>query len=81
MTDARSLRRRREQQATKDARRGCRAQGCTCEVALEIVSWEEGMPQVAARHDDWCPLLRVMQERDPSARHQVVLSLRKDEGP
>ena len=74
MTDARSIRRRREQAAMKAARRATRAQGCTCSVELDVIAWTDSIPQVAVRHDPHCPLLRIMQERHPDARAQVVIT-------
>ena len=47
------------------ARRLCQ-QGCTCHVQITVET-VEGLdaPAAAVHHDDWCPLLRTMQERTP----------------
>lgn len=42
------------------------------EIAVETVD-PALAPFVAAHHEDWCPLLRTMQERSPDARWQAVL--------
>jgi hypothetical protein len=65
----------REREARELALRACREQGCTCEVEF-IVEGVDGLdaPAVAVVHEDWCPLLRTMQERPPGrARWQAVL--------
>jgi hypothetical protein len=58
-----------------------RAQGCVC--AVDVVFGSPTHPlagrlpgevAVQLRHDDWCPMLRTMQERPPgTARGQVLL--------
>jgi hypothetical protein len=65
----------RERQARNLALRACREQGCTCDVEITVET-VDGLdaPAAAVRHDDWCPLLRTMQERPPGlARWQAVL--------
>ena len=54
------------------ALRAARAQGCTCEPEVRFVN---GQPPLATlAHDEWCPLLRTMQERPPgAARSQAVI--------
>lgn len=51
------------------------AQGCTCDV--EAVTRGTHGPNAAyieLRHDDWCPLYRVMCERPPGpARTQITI--------
>lgn len=64
----------REREAKRVARRAARQQGCVC--GLEItVEWVEEFPLCQLFHDDWCPLLRVMEEGAgaPEGRTQVVL--------
>lgn len=64
-----------EQEAHDLALRACRGQGCTCDVEIEVET-VEGLdaPAAVVRHEDHCPLLRVMQERPPGlARTQAVL--------
>jgi hypothetical protein len=68
----RAMRRAAEQRARKALLTACRAQGCTCDVEAEVLRWHGAIPEVAARHDDWCPLLRVMQERGPDRAPQIV---------
>jgi hypothetical protein len=49
--------------------------GCTCEPDV-LVEWSSGdvVSLVSLAHDDWCPLLRVMQEREPAGRYQAVVA-------
>lgn len=55
---------------SKEARdlalRACRQQGCTCdvEITVEIIDGLDA-PCAAVAHKDWCPLLRVEQEKPP----------------
>jgi hypothetical protein len=69
--NARAIRRTRERKLIKASRAAVKAQGCVCDVEIVPVGDEE----YQARHDDWCPLLRVMEEREPGlARSQVILA-------
>lgn len=53
--------------------RAARAQGCTCNV--EVIG--SGL-EFTLRHDAWCPLLRIMEERKPGlARAQIVIAPRR----
>lgn len=70
------LRRRRREFAKKRCKaslRAARAQGCTCHPDLRVEWAPGGVPLVRISHDAWCPLLRVMQERDEPGRWQAVL--------
>jgi hypothetical protein len=59
--------------ARQIAIRAARAQGCTCNV--EVIG--SGL-EFTLRHDAWCPLLRVMEERGPGpARSQLVIAPRR----
>ena len=78
--DARRMLRRKQATARKNAIRAVKAQGCTCKP--EIVFGAPDHPgagkiwpgnTVSIRHDDWCPLLRVLQEREPGARMQLLV--------
>jgi hypothetical protein len=70
------LRRRKRAFANRQAKlalKAARAQGCVCDPEI-MVSWNAGeVPLIDVAHDDWCPLLRVMQEREPAGRYQAVL--------
>lgn len=67
----------------REAKRLARAQGCVCGVEAKVGQSDHplaaaanvGVTPVSLRHDDWCPLLRTMQERspDPLARTQLVI--------
>jgi hypothetical protein len=70
----RAMRRQQERDARKAARAAARRQGCACHVEAVVLGWVAGIPEVQVRHDDWCPLLRVMQEREPGARSQIVIT-------
>lgn len=73
------MRRRRERELRKAARReairAARAKGCTCdpEVVFDLPSHpvaglaaeQDRIVSATLRHDDWCPLLRVAEERPP----------------
>jgi hypothetical protein len=67
----RAFARRRAQQAIAAAR----AQGCACQPDV-LVEWNTGehVSHISLGHQDWCPLLRVMQERPPAARTQAFVS-------
>lgn len=86
--DARRMRRRREREQRKAVERGAiravRAQGCTCnpEVAFDApdhplaAAARDGVVPATVKHDSWCPLLRVIEERPPSAgRTQIAITL------
>lgn len=63
-------------QAKRAALAAARAQGCTCDVKVVVQppNGVGGLHDITLRHDSWCPLLRVMEERSPGpARSQVVL--------
>jgi hypothetical protein len=84
----RKLKRARRKQQARIVRDAARAQGCTCNptVAFDppwhpLASHDVG-EHVSVHHDDWCPLLRVMEERGPDllARTQILLSKPDDEG-
>ena len=64
----------REQEAYDLALGACRQQGCTCHVQITVET-VEGLdaPAAAVHHDDWCPLLRTMQERTPGGEWQAVI--------
>jgi hypothetical protein len=63
-----------EQEARDLSLRACRQQGCTCDVEFEVETVDPALaPFVAAHHEDWCPLLRVEQEKPPGARWHAVL--------
>lgn len=74
-------------QMKKQAIRAARAQGCTCDVEIRFGSPEHPFHGteaekygVSVMHDDWCPLLRVMEERKPGlARTQLVISREEDD--
>ena len=75
MSEERKLRRRRQREARTAAIRAARAMGCTCDVQIEFGLRDhplhgavDDLTAVLVRHDDWCPLLRVMEERKPGRR-------------
>lgn len=72
------IRRQRETQVRKIALQVARAQGCTCQPDYEVVGWIRDTPEVALKHDDWCPLLRVMEERGPDRGPQVLFWKREE---
>jgi hypothetical protein len=77
----REQKQKRERQACLVSIRAVRAQGCTCSVEVSVCDWFENLPWVEAAHDDWCPLLRAVQERGSgSARSQLVVDLKGMDG-
>jgi hypothetical protein len=77
---ARKIRRDRERRLAKAARKAARVQGCVCNVEITFDRTDhplrsiDGMAPVSVAHDDWCPLLRVLEERPPGlARTQLML--------
>jgi len=76
MSAARRMRRERERCWRHASLKAARAQGCLClpEFAPDTVA---GVPVLAVRHDIWCPLLRVMEERPPGLARSQVLFLRE----
>jgi hypothetical protein len=49
-------------------RRQLREKGCVCDAEIGVMGREGGTLHVSVAHDDWCPLLRVLEEqpeRDP----------------
>ncbi len=44
-----------------DMRRMVRAEGCTCDVELEVSRLANGDHHVKIGHDDWCPRLRAVR--------------------
>jgi hypothetical protein len=69
--------------------RVARAQGCTCDVEVTFGRADHPFAGIAAlhqtpslAHDDWCPLIRVLDERKPGpfAHTQAILcKLERDE--
>lgn len=73
MTQPRRRRREFARRVTRESIQAARQQGCACQPDA-IVEWEPGgIPLVRLAHDDWCPLMRVMNERTPDGRWQVVI--------
>jgi hypothetical protein len=86
--EQRRLRRRRQRQAKKNAIRAVRAQGCVCDVEIHFdrpdvpgarVAKAVGIPNLAVLHDDWCPFLRVIEERQPGLARSQALIYRPDQ--
>jgi hypothetical protein len=77
--------RRRRTAARKNAILAVKAQGCTCRPEIDFDAPDHPLhgqlgpcEQVSVRHDDWCPLYRVLQEREPMARMQAVVCFEDD---
>jgi hypothetical protein len=70
------MQRDRDRLERRAALHAARAQGCVCrpELAPDIV---EGVRVIATRHDDWCPLLKIMEERPPGLSRAQVLLVRE----
>ena len=66
------IRRQREiterKRMTKAALKVAREQGCVCKPRVEATKLADRHHGVRIQHDDWCPLLRAVQETaDPDA--------------
>lgn len=70
----RRMQRERQKGLRRVSIRAAKAQGCVCDVQISFVDNEHGIDECKVMHDDWCPLLRVMEERPPGlARSQAVI--------
>lgn len=75
MSEERRARRAKEKRAIRVARAAAKKQGCVCNVEVTITGHLDGWPVASVAHDDWCPLLRVMEERTtpPGQPQQAII--------
>src|SRR3954447_14402356 len=84
----RRMRRAQRREAAKKMLAAARTEGCVCDVEIVFDAPDHPLAGhgssavhvVSLRHDDWCPLLRVMEEHEPGlARAQLLLYRRGGE--